>query len=1338
MSPRRRQFIKIAAYSIGGLIVLLTILLVAFRIVLERAPNYRAQVEAWVSERTKLVIEFSKMDARWRFYGPELVFDSAVVRSQDRKRLLVRARRVSVGFDIWTAIGTGRWAAGRITLEAPELKIVRTVDGRIEVVGQHELPGRDPNQVFAPDDLPTGQLRVVDAQVSLRDLKAGRGPWIVPGVSFDLKRTGNAMHVDGQAALPVALGKSLYFQADTEGKLANAQVLDWQFSVNAQALDLAGWAQIMPDDWPAPRKGRGSFRLSGALHGARPSELFAQLQFDEVSLVLPTWALPLPKTPTLDYRRDGDESLADGQADGDAAASPETDLESPAKSPSMVEYRRIALELHVSHLQTAANESWNVEVSNLDLSRASDTWQSKKIALTATKTEAGGIDVDAQADSLRLENLWPLLAFAPESTSVGMLRATSAQGSLRDLKVQATRVDSAAPLVYSLSGRFDRLTIAPVEKIPGIERFSGVFTASESGGQVNLQARDGAFALPRVFRTPLPIDQIDGRVSWQREADGWRIAAESLKIKTPDGNADAHGTVWVPADRNRSTVVDLKAVGSNLDARATPRYLPAGRLTPAALSWLDRAFVAGKVPHAEFEMQGPMKSFPFRNKEGLFLIRARVEGVTLDYQPGWAPATQLNVDAEFRNEGMTARLLQGEVGGLRLKSGTGRFVDFKQAQLSLEAESEGDLAQALPYLQQSPVGPAIGAQFMALRGAGDLQAQIKMELPFKDLERRKLAVTTRIANATVGLEGLAESATRVNGLLAVQDFAIRSLSLQGSFLGGNVTVKGGAEGRYFGRGAGMQLTAVGNARGAELAHLLTLPKSIALTGALQWQLAAKQARHAPDEPAYRSVSIESDSKGIGIGLPAPVGKNTESARALKVDVEAPDDDHLLLRGAFGSARALVRVTKSGGKDGGSWRMERGGVRFDGQAAALPAHEGLRIEGDIERVVLDDWLKVKGDGAGKQTLSDFLRAANVRVGQFEFLGYTWLDVRTLLQATDSAWRVDVAGEDIAGQLTIPYVLETGDPLKIALNKLKVGEHHARGEGEAASDPRDVPAIGGRVDELWLVGRKVGAARFVLDKNAHGVQLKSGELRGDSFTATAQGAWTVASGGSLCSLTVDVASIDVRETLRAFNFHDVIAGKRANGHASLTWPGAIDENLLARASGKVHVEMADGQLFNVEPGAGRMLGLMSIAALPRRLSLDFSDVTDKGFGFDTINGDFQLKKGDAYTDNLLVRGPAGETGIAGRIGLGERDYDLTAVAAGDIGGSLSIASTAVGGPVLGAAVLAFTRLFKEPLKGVTRRYYRIDGSWDNPAIERIDKEEAKQDAAEASQSASGAEK
>jgi uncharacterized protein YhdP len=148
-----------------------------------------------------------------------------------------------------------------------------------------------------------------------------------------------------------------------------------------------------------------------------------------------------------------------------------------------------------------------------------------------------------------------------------------------------------------------------------------------------------------------------------------------------------------------------------------------------------------------------------------------------------------------------------------------------------------------------------------------------------------------------------------------------------------------------------------------------------------------------------------------------------------------------------------------------------------------------------------------------------------------------------------------------------------------------------------------------------------------------------------------------------------------------------------------------------------------LVNLQPGAGRVLGLFSVGALPRRLALDFSDLTEKGLAFDSVHGDFELRDGNAYTSNLLLRGPAAEIGIAGRTGLGSRDYDQTAVVTGNLGASPALAGALAGGPAVGAAVLLFSQIFKEPLKGITRGYYRITGPWDDPVVERVDAAAAK---------------
>ena len=111
---------------------------------------------------------------------------------------------------------------------------------------------------------------------------------------------------------------------------------------------------------------------------------------------------------------------------------------------------------------------------------------------------------------------------------------------------------------------------------------------------------------------------------------------------------------------------------------------------------------------------------------------------------------------------------------------------------------------------------------------------------------------------------------------------------------------------------------------------------------------------------------------------------------------------------------------------------------------------------------------------------------------------------------------------------------------------------------------------------------------------------------------------------------------------------------------------------------------------------MVGLLSISALPRRLALDFRDVFNRGLVFDEINADFVVLDGNAYTDNLKLTGPVAEIGVIGRTGLRDRDYRQQAVVTAEPGKVLPTVGGLLGGPAVAAALLIFTRIFKEPLK------------------------------------------
>ncbi|MGH8185184.1 MAG: YhdP family protein, partial [Steroidobacteraceae bacterium] len=357
--------------------------------------------------------------------------------------------------------------------------------------------------------------------------------------------------------------------------------------------------------------------------------------------------------------------------------------------------------------------------------------------------------------------------------------------------------------------------------------------------------------------------------------------------------------------------------------------------------------------------------------------------------------------------------------------------------------------------------------------------------------------------------------------------------------------------------------------------------------------------------------------------------------------------------------------------------------------------------------------------GGKRLSEYLHAANVRVGTFEFGGYRWSDVRGILQATQAGWRVDVSGAGAAGQVIIPESFSGVQPLRATLDRLvleKTDPSDAQTGDER--DPREIPNLEVYVADLRLGQKTIGAVDLKATRVAQGIRFERATIIGASVRAEGRGEWLITPEGPRSSLQATVTSSDLAATLRDLNYTAFIEGKLGELRGDLTWRGGFEGNILERANGTISVRAEAGQLVALQPGAGRVLGLFSLAALPRRLALDFSDLTEKGLAFDTVHGDFELRDGNAYTRNVLLRGPAAEIGIAGRTGLASRDYDQTAVVTGNLGASLPVAGVLAGGPAVGAALLLFSQVFKEPLKGMTRGYYRITGPWDDPVVERVD--------------------
>lgn len=159
-------------------------------------------------------------------------------------------------------------------------------------------------------------------------------------------------------------------------------------------------------------------------------------------------------------------------------------------------------------------------------------------------------------------------------------------------------------------------------------------------------------------------------------------------------------------------------------------------------------------------------------------------------------------------------------------------------------------------------------------------------------------------------------------------------------------------------------------------------------------------------------------------------------------------------------------------------------------------------------------------------------------------------------------------------------------------------------------------------------------------------------------------------------------------------------------------------LDKLNGDLSLDIRNGQLLELSPGAGRVFGLLSLQTLPRRLTLDFSDVFKKGFTFDRIKGSFLLERGDAYTTNLYLEGPAARIDISGRTGLSVKDYDQLVTVTPHVTASLPLAGALVGGPVAGGVLYAIDKLFKTTIDKISQVQYTITGNWDEPRVVKLD--------------------
>jgi uncharacterized protein (TIGR02099 family) len=1286
-----RKITRVTIAALLGVAVLVMFAAVSFQLLVRQLPSYQDEIQAWVTAELGLELDYTRLDAAWGWRGPELAFGDVRVRTAGDPTPFLTARGANVGFramDSLLRLVVGRdLAVDRLTFDGTELTLVRSEDGTYRLQGAPaQAAAREPASVQVPPDI---DVLVRNSRVLYLD--AARGvAWDFQDVAASLRRVEDILTLEASARPPAEFAEHIEVtaQASVTADDAGAKFTgDWRLQADVDAVDLAVAARLFPPSAVAPQAGRGDVAV---------------------------W---------LEWQQG---VLASGTAD---LALADVALQSSLGAVDS-RFERIAF----SGDWQRASDTWRFALRDVAVTRAGRAWPEAATVDIDVTSDADGVDhFGLRSSFLRLEDLTPFFAPLPESRLLESWFALAPRGDLRAVDIALTRTADAG-IDYTVAADFAGLGIEKLEGVPGMTQLTGQVRADSRTGRLELASEGAALDWPTMFRGVLTAPELRGIVVWRAGQDAVRVVSDDLLVVTSDATLRANLELTLPMD-DSSPVLDLRMGVSGFDIAAAPRYLPAHKMPPTVVGWLDSALRGGRATSAELTFVGPVRAFPFDGGEGEFRATVNVEDGQLAFIKDWPMAEDLDGTLEFVNAGFAAhgsgRTLGNRTADVRVGIG-----DLRQGDFSLQANTIGGLDQVLAFLNRAPlIARYLGEDFARLEApSGTGAVSLDLALPLRNRELYRLTAGLDIIDGELAYRGFGPHVTEIQGSLALADGVLRGDGIAAIFLDGPITASVGPAEMP---GYRSRIDAEGEVTIDAVVDAFSLPYGELLAGQTGWQgtLWLPAAAGAQSLPA--KITVASNLSGVALRFPEPFAKPPGEPTNLELNMAFPEGG-LAMDGYLGATRRFAfdfDATPGGARP---FQFRRAALQFGGALAEYRSDTGVTLNGSLPLLAVDDWLALsRSDGtaaAGSRrgaNWSGALAGADLDVAEFSVFGQRLGSTRLSARRRTDDWQFDLDSNAIAGTLLVPLDL-SGEPQIVAVMRrlyLSAGDGDGDGDGGGMSDldPRQLPGLQLHADEFGVGQRQIGRLDAEVLADPLGLRLVSFESATDSFTAQGSGGWFVGDEGDTTRFAVSINSTNVGQMLDQIGVARFVEAETAEVTASVFWPGPPSGAWLDHIAGDLALRAQKGSLVDVEPGgAGRAAGLLSISALPRRLALDFRDVFNRGLVFDDITADFVIVDGNAYTDNLKLSGPVAEVGLIGRTGLRDRDYRQQAVVTAEPGKILPTVGALLAGPQVAAALLIFTRIFKKPLGGIGRASYCVTGSWGEPMVERLTNEQLEEGA------------
>jgi uncharacterized protein (TIGR02099 family) len=780
---------------------------------------------------------------------------------------------------------------------------------------------------------------------------------------------------------------------------------------------------------------------------------------------------------------------------------------------------------------------------------------------------------------------------------------------------------------------------------------------------------------------------LTGQLGWTHSVQGLELRFSNFAYANPDLTGTLFGSFHKAGDG--PGVADLTGHLTRGAAENVSDYLPLS-LGAASRAWLDRAFSAGSSSDVRFRLKGDLKNFPFTDeRSGLFEVAAKITGGTVHYGDGWPHITEIDGDLLFRGQRMDLNVRQAMINNVRLGKVRLQIPDLVHTSevLQITGEAEGATSDFLDFIARSPVKEMIGGFTDGMQAQGRGRLGLKLTLPLRSLKNSRVSGSYQFTNNQLVAEPGFPPLDQVNGRLEFTEFAVSVPAATAVFLGGPLSVTAGSQ-----RDAAVSIQFQGkiNADAARRAGGGEWLRYV--RGATDWRGTLTMRNKRVD------LSVDSSLQGLAVNLPAPFAKSAAETLPLRFERRHVNPQQERIAVSVGNLASTVLYRRT---EGGQVRIERGTARFGEGVAAEPDRPGMVLSGTIKTLDLDAWLGALGDGGPGGAVA--LAAADLRIGELDWfdrrfgaMALTAVQQGGVLQMTAkgrdvegaASWRPQGKGRLTARlrKLTLPLRDESAAPVTPV--------------AAAAEKPVELPALDVVVDEFQLGERALGKLELQATPQQRDWRIERLRLSNTESTLNLD--------GTQVNVRLDVS--DVGKFLTRLGYPEGVRRGTAKIEGSLAWLGSPQRIDYPTLSGNFVLDAAKGQFVKLEPGIGKLLGILSLQSLPRRISLDFRDIFSEGFAFDEIVGAIKVVKGVASTDNLRIIGP---------VDLAKETQALRVKVNPQLSDTVSVAGALIGGPVAGIAAFLAQKLLKDPLDQIASYEYDVTGNWADPQVKKAER-------------------